>query len=44
MNITRFEDLSHEEQLAWAEWYNDPVRYEHLNELERIERINYSKH
>lgn len=41
--ITRFEDLPYEEQLAWAEWCYDPVRYEHLSELERVERIKYSK-
>ena len=41
--ITRFEDLTPQEKMEWAEWYNDPVRYEQLNELERVERIKYSK-
>lgn len=29
--------------MEWAEWYNDPIRYEQLNELERVERIKYTK-
>jgi len=40
-NITPFNELPFEQQMAWAEYMSDPVRWEHLEELERIERINY---
>lgn len=42
-DITPFQELPYEEQMAWAEYMYDPVRWEQLEELERVERVNYCR-